>query len=240
MKAEPKQIEFRELSKLKTEELDSMEVWVINRTANVKPSSGIIALNVRVDGEDLGLNIPSTWIPICITNEVSASVVVRSPNFRRAYNEGLFTIHDPEECVEYMRQPDAQEEMNRLRNLHKEEENKIQLQVAMTRPNNFSSESEIDIGDAGKVDPSQARIKDAEQASLAGGDATAVGVLTMVVQILNDEGMRDTDRMNWFRTNSGKLRIVDYQYIVKKSTNQSIQEWARSSLAAKTRETQKT
>jgi hypothetical protein len=233
--SEPKEIAFRDLSKLKSDELEALEVWVMNRTANVKQSSGNIALNVKVDGDDLALNIPSTWIPICLTNEVSAPIIIRSPNFRRAYNEGLVTIHDSEECVAYMKRPDAQEEMTRLKNLHKEEENQIQMQVQMARTTNFSSETEIDIGDAGKNNPAEARIASVEQASLAGGDSSAVGVLTMVVQILNDEGMRDPDRMNYLRTNASKLKIKDLQYILKKSTNASIQGWAREAINEKKR-----
>jgi hypothetical protein len=231
--SEPKQITFRDLSKTKSDELDTLEVWVMNRTANVKRSSGNISLNVKVEGEDMALNIPNTWIPICLTNDVSASVIVKSPNFRRACNEGLITIHDADECVEFMQKADAQEELNRLRNLNKEEENQIQMQISMANANNFSSESEVNIGDASKNDPAEARIATAEQASLAGGDSSAVGVLIMVVQVLNDENMREPDRMNYLRTNVKKLKLKDLNYIVKRSTNASIQAWAREAATEK-------
>jgi uncharacterized protein YerC len=228
MKMEPKKITFAELRGSKDLKLE--EVWVMNRTAHMKKSSGIIALNVRVEGEDHGVSVPDTWIPWCLTDFVGADVLAASVNFRRAVNEGIITLHDSEECRTFMEDADAIEELNRLKNRFVKEEQLIQTNMALQSPSKFSSEAEVETGST--VDLAAQRLETADQAATAGAPE-AIGVLVMIVQVMDDPSMPDTQKSNYLRTNVQKFKKVDFNYIIKKSTNNSIQNWARNELASR-------
>jgi hypothetical protein len=113
------------LPTIKISQLDDKnikEVWILNVTGNknvaVKGPKGVIALDVknRSDGSSTLVEIPPTWVPICLTDQVPKQMLSDSPKFRSILSGGYIKLLDPDAVHQLMQDPEVQEEINSIRN----------------------------------------------------------------------------------------------------------------------------
>lgn len=230
MSKEPKQINFEDLRRADRPELE--DVWVMNRTGRGGKLAGNLAITVTANGTQQSLVIPATWIPLNLSEEIGTEFIIKEPNFRRELQIGRLTLHDSAECKEFMKDPDAQQEYMRIREMQSDVENTINSSIEV-----FSER--LTQSDQPTMEIASNRIQSEEQAQSANAPGS-VGVLTLVVQTLNDDDTTDAQKMNTLRTNQDQLSDVDLKYIVKKSSNQNLQGWARNLLKERNRTKEET
>jgi hypothetical protein len=88
-------------------------VYVKNATKN---PAGIIHLSITDpnSGKSYPLNIPKTWIPFCLNDRLSRSMIEGSFDLRQCIANGALKLMDPEEAMALLEDPDAKMEMERI------------------------------------------------------------------------------------------------------------------------------
>jgi hypothetical protein len=111
---EPKEISIRDLQKNPNKE--SMSIWAMNRSdRDGSQERGRVFISMRINDEDQDIEIPNTWIPFPLSEIIPAADLIKSPSFLRNVASGLITLHDAEECEEFMKQPEAKKEWASIR-----------------------------------------------------------------------------------------------------------------------------
>lgn len=90
---------------------ENKPVYVINKS---KPKGDVTITAFRPDGAPKLIIIPKTWIPICVTEQVTAKTISNSDDFRAILNKGMLQLIDPEVAIEALKEPDALLEKNKL------------------------------------------------------------------------------------------------------------------------------
>ena len=111
--AETREMRMKKLSLEETFDLagEGKPVYVLNMS---KPKGDVSVTVFRPDGSPMLVIVPKTWIPICVSDQVSPKFLRDSTDFRKSIMSGmLFPIH-PNQAEEFMKDPDAQEERKRL------------------------------------------------------------------------------------------------------------------------------
>lgn len=87
-------------------------IYVMNRSSN--PRGNVTITCFRPDGNPFLITIPKTWVPICVTDQVSPETVKNSDDFRRQLQNGMLQLLSLDEAKERLSDPDAEEELTRL------------------------------------------------------------------------------------------------------------------------------
>lgn len=210
---------------LRSEHIKYEEIWVLNRTSETEPKPGTVIFTVKVDGDETAVTVPSTWIPINLTDQVPADILAAAPNFRKVVNSGRLTIHVSEDCVKFMNDQDARRELSRINETSQQIQNVV---------NTGEFEDGVKIDVASEAKETEMKI-DNRIASLAAakelGDPKALGVLFLVFQLLNDEETDAVTKMNSLRINLSKMNKSDLKYIMERSEDENIQVWAGKMLS---------
>jgi len=95
-------------------------VWVLNTTdqqvINDQRMRRTLLLIVQLaEGQRATINVPDTFLPTNLSDSAPAEKVLNSPQFLRAYTEGLLTIIDDATAATFNNQPGAEEERQRIR-----------------------------------------------------------------------------------------------------------------------------
>lgn len=90
---------------------DNLPVYVRNRS---KPRGEVTVTVFRPDGNPYLIVVPKTWVPICITDQVSPETLKNSDDFRLNLQKGLLELLSVEAAQELLNDPDASEELSRL------------------------------------------------------------------------------------------------------------------------------
>lgn len=111
--------DFKRITLTEVEKAGPKEpIWVINTSSTDKRGrvSKVVVTVPRAGapGDYDNVVIPSTFIPICLTNQVRKSALMDSSDFRRAHNKGLFDIIDSEQAEKFMASGKARAEVERL------------------------------------------------------------------------------------------------------------------------------
>ncbi len=99
------------------EEKSIRRVWVVNKTRGENRSRVIFSVpKTRGQGQDL-IEVPNTWLPVDLTQQITKRQLMESSDFRTALNAGLLVLIDDEEAQEALQDEDATEELARLKAL---------------------------------------------------------------------------------------------------------------------------
>lgn len=237
-----RQLSLRDIRRIQKED-GFVDVWVSNRTAETEDIAGDVIISVNIDGVLQPVTVYNTWIPICLSEEVSSSDLLNSNNFMKTLNRGRLLLHDPEDCEKFMKNPDAQRELERINN----KRNGVMADIenaGMTK--NIRMEKNPIVND----------MKNIETAMVTGGeeevstdqdnriteyyakrqsDKRLIGVQMKVYQVATDGDMSEATKMNSYRNNTN-INHVDLQYIAGVSTDEATQRWAISALKQMERE----
>lgn len=86
-------------------------IYVMNKS---NPRGDVTVTVFRPDGAPYLITVPRTWIPVCITDQVSRSTIQNSDDFRRNIQNGMLELLSVDEAKEKLKDPDAAEELGRL------------------------------------------------------------------------------------------------------------------------------
>ena len=99
------------------EEKSIRRVWVVNKTRGENRSRVIFSVpKTRGQGQDL-IEVPNTWLPVDLTQQITKRQLMESSDFRTALNAGLLVLIDEKEAQEALQDEDAAEELARLKAL---------------------------------------------------------------------------------------------------------------------------
>jgi hypothetical protein len=86
-------------------------IYVLNRS---NPRGNVTVTVFRPDGSPYLITVPKTWIPICVTDQVSHETIRVSDDFRRNVQIGMLQLLPVAEAKQKLQDKDAQEELERL------------------------------------------------------------------------------------------------------------------------------
>lgn len=89
-------------------------IWVVNKTAGENRSQIIFVIPTGQRQQEL-VQIPNTWIPVDLTEQVTKRQLMESTDFRRSLRNGLLDLISDEDAEEILATEDARAEMKRLR-----------------------------------------------------------------------------------------------------------------------------
>lgn len=89
-------------------------IWVRNTSSEIVSPGGDIFISVSIAGTAKVVTIPSTWIPINITNQVPRKSLTESPYFMEALTKGLVKAISEAEANKILGREGAQDEVERL------------------------------------------------------------------------------------------------------------------------------
>lgn len=231
---DPKEVPLRDVQKMLAAN-PATAIFVMNRSdkGNSRPR-GQVMITLNDQGETSTLRVPKTFVPIEVTNLYPASVLLRSSNFLQNVNSKSITLHDPDECLLYLQNQDAQEELERIRTAdskYGEEMDKEMIQISTdVQPKGEDDEIKVTSDDESKPkkkSKSSVRIESKDQVN---GDESAINVLWRVYTVLNDKSISSDRQLAALRNISEKFRSIDYKYVLSKTSNERVIDWAKMNL----------
>jgi hypothetical protein len=87
-------------------------IYVMNRSNN--PRGNVTITMFRPDGHPFLVVVPKTWIPICVTDQVSHDAINNSSDFRRNLSNGMLKLLSVEDAMTQLKDPDSKAELTRL------------------------------------------------------------------------------------------------------------------------------
>lgn len=90
-------------------------VWALNSTADVRAPGDLVIPIPKMNGAKVDtLKIPSTWLAVCLTEQIPKVQLLASSEFRQAVNNRFITLISAEDAKHLNSQFGADEERERL------------------------------------------------------------------------------------------------------------------------------
>lgn len=89
-------------------------IWVLNTSSEIASPGGDIFISVSIAGTARVVTIPSTWVPINITNQVPRKALSESPYFMEALTKGLVKAVSETDAAKILAREGASDEIERL------------------------------------------------------------------------------------------------------------------------------
>jgi len=182
-------------SKITLEEaLKQEKIYVRNCT---RPKGPINLSMILPSGRMESINIPKTYIPICITDQVPVSLLKESMDFRAYVTSGVLELVPPNEAEKILETKEAQAELTRI----------------------FASKySEAGYKSKG------ISVSQQEGSVVVSEDETEENVSSKVIDILLRK-MSPTHTLNELKTIEEELTDADLRYIVENASGK-VKRWA--------------
>ncbi len=107
---------FLEISDLEAGN-DKEPIWALNNGphSDIRSPGEIVVGIPKINGSKSdALHLPQTWLPICLTDQISRLQLLASTEFRNAVNSGLVKLISTAYAKELLEQEGAAEEKSRL------------------------------------------------------------------------------------------------------------------------------
>ena len=94
-----------------TNKFPGREIYVVNNSKAVLGATTKVVVNITsADGEDILVEIPSTWIPVKLTDYASAADICKSTKVRASLNKESIVIINPDYAEALLETPTARNE----------------------------------------------------------------------------------------------------------------------------------
>lgn len=213
-------------------------IFVKNATS--KPS-GTIHLSI-VDpssGKRYPLNIPKTWIPICLNDRLSKSMIEGSFDLRQCIANGALKLVDSEEALKMMQEPDAKAELERVsRSVHTEKQLVENTSNSKNIASNLNALNEQNKAKQRNTDSNQNN--DNSQTASRGPrdtfdenpeDSVNQQIVSIVLELENDTTTIH-DAVSRLRSIEDELNEADYAYIINHVGDSQFKSYAKKKLSA--------
>lgn len=175
-----------------------------NQRINDKPIKAEVSFPVKsANGQTTNVRIPSTWIPVDLSLQVTKEDLVKSPDLRRLITRGNLELMREEEALEILNKKEAKMEMERLRKM-----DSINITVQ-----NFA-------GQLTDSERSSTGLKPAE------GNVDAVEVDSLVIELFTREDINDQERYAQLINVKSRLNEKDWAYVIDVTKSDEISEFA--------------
>jgi len=116
MSAKPQSLKSRaeSLKRLQLHDLESMQtsfVWVLNRT---NPRGNLNLTVADGMGNQVPVRIPIANIPVDLSTQATKQSLVANPQVRQLVAKGIISLVDPEAAREFLKDPEARAEHQRI------------------------------------------------------------------------------------------------------------------------------
>lgn len=100
---------------------DRQSIYVMNESGKAYGTKGVVHISFvdTASGKTKPFTIPSTWLPICITDAIPSSILRHSMDLRNYLGKGFLRIVNPVEAEKILNSPEAKDELTRLMNIDK-------------------------------------------------------------------------------------------------------------------------
>lgn len=94
----------------------NVPIWALNGSAEVREAADLLITIPKLNGAKVdSLKLPSTWLPICITEQIPRAQLLAASEFRQAVNQGLVILINAKDAESMLDGEGAEEEKERLR-----------------------------------------------------------------------------------------------------------------------------
>lgn len=106
-------------NKAASEVYKDRDIYVINATRSKAGATHAVSVYIplNIDNTEVPLEVPVTWIPVCVTEITLAANLLKSVNFQRAVTNGSVKIVEPTFAENLLATQAAQDERARLARL---------------------------------------------------------------------------------------------------------------------------
>lgn len=200
------------------------KVYVKNATKN---PGGQICLSIidPSSGRRYPLNIPRTWIPICLSDRLSDAMIIESFDLRQCISNGTLKLIDPDEAEKIMSQSDAQDELSRITTSSHAERQFIKT-VKTGKSDNEENGQSVTVIEASD-DPDSANPLNA---SLSPEDSINQRVVDTVLGVENSS-IKIADAVSIIRAIEEELTENDFSYIISHVEESQFKTYAKRKLA---------
>jgi hypothetical protein len=208
-------------------------IYVKNSTKN---PGGIIHLSITdpYSGKKQALLIPKTWIPICLNDRLSKSMIEGSWDLRTCISNGALKLVDPEEAKKLLNEEDAQAELQRInKSVHTEKQlsNSVSTNKGIaSNLNALNDQHKQSVRESSKDDvtaeaygPKDDFEENPEYNVHQKVVDTALGVENATIQI--------RDAVSILRTIEDELTANDYSYVITHVAESQFKNFAKKKLA---------
>lgn len=193
---------------------DQLEVWALNIAASTHgKNSQVLVAAKNTNGKSATVTIPDTWIPVCLTTQVSKEALLASNEFRAAlagnqHHGPLLRIIDTDTAYKILQFPEAQKEQQRLNRARNE-----RREAQRSKPSS--------------VDKKPTNLADGK---VRKGKAVASGmVIGMTLNHKNGQ-LEEDQFINTLKANSKSLKRVDLEYMTANSASAKVKRWCAKRL----------
>ena len=165
------------------------DIWVMNATKGNRRGNVFFTVANATGTREDQVNVPATFIPINLTNQVTREQLLSSSSFRRAVNHEMLKLVLPEDAEKFMKEPDSIREFE---------------QVRAQMIDSVAGEAQYGM--------------DKEQSTQVQHDTvTAAGISVPVSQFIDlMDTKKDSDALTELR-NMGDLEIAEYKAILQRA-----------------------
>jgi hypothetical protein len=90
-------------------------IWALNGSAEVREMADVVIPIPKLNGSSVdNLFLDATWLPTCLTEQISRAQLLASTEFRKAVRSGLLILIDETAAKDYFEQEGANEEQERI------------------------------------------------------------------------------------------------------------------------------
>lgn len=204
---------------------NDLPVYVTNQTS---PRGQILINFVDVGGRSRNVQIPPTFIPICLNDFIAPQTIRNSHDLRQYIRQGNLKLMAPKKAEAVLDTSEARTEKKRLQQRGRKARNAVidarrkhLDKQAVNANEGLPNEPES------PVPPENQYTPDKEP-----GEQIQARVLS-VVQRLNSGDLRVADAMGDLRGRADELTENDLSYLIAQTTGQ-VRAWAQKELAQKT------
>lgn len=205
-------------------------LWVVNSSDEQFNTKAVHFITFTdATGRTRHINFPDTYLPVCITNEIDADVLLASPDFWAYINRGLIKAIPPKRARRLLDMPEAEEEQERLRvrqrgarGAKRGDRLRRQAGVRPTGATKFDSQHPDDRGKDMRAEDEGPKVQNRVMAVCGRVEAGQLGPRPAIAELRNMKLSRED--LGYIM---GNARYMDSE---TRESNDSVADWASDQL----------
>lgn len=180
-------------------------LFVLNQS---NPKGNVNVTIAASHGEKHTIQIPITYLPVDLSNQMEKESILRNPHFRRLCSNGMLVIVNPDQAEEFLKRPDVEREYRRV---YGDNATIVQPATVNVQVNN---------------NPTALEQLTVEDRALEAGISPFI--VNMIARI--DTGENVADLMAELDARMTELRIEELRFLADNTAEAKIKEWAEEAI----------
>lgn len=199
--------QLKKLTIRQAEVSDDSRLFVMNTS---KPQKGNINVTVTGHGgEKHTIQVPATYIPVDLSNQMEKTLILRNPNFRRIHAAGHIALVDPNDAEQFLLRPEVQREYQKIYGVHAVVDTSTTIGIQPENNLQGSMDTLEDRALAEGIDPF---------------------IVNMLMRSNAESGETAADLITELDSRLADLDVTSVRFLADNTTNQAIKDWAVESV----------